>query len=150
MVQQGKYNQVFHAPTEAVTALISSPGAGDLIGARTVERANVGLFWMGIFNQLVALQTAFHAQFLPDIADAELPASRRDAIASAAESISRILHGRGIGGAGAAGGWYHDLKRAVDENVGALDEAAQQRSRGATLAWALLIAAGLFALWQLH
>lgn len=120
-VMKKGYNQVFQVPSEPLVALISHPSAGGLIGKKTIERASVSLWQMGLFNQLVRQQTEFYARFLPEISDENLASDRREALANAAGSISHMLHGR-IGDAS----WYAEMVAALEENRNAL---ATRRSR---------------------
>ena len=114
------YAQVFPVPTQTVAAVLTSPSAGDLMNAQMIEAANLALYRIGVFNQLVAQQTDFNTRHLPEIRDDTLLPERRKALAMAAFSISHMLHGTGIGNANAPGCWYRDLTDAVEQNVSAL------------------------------
>jgi hypothetical protein len=81
LVMGGAYAQVFLVPTEPLTALIEHP---QLIRKETIEAANVALWQMGVFNQLVQVQADFIAQHVAEIRDAKLPRPRREALARGA------------------------------------------------------------------
>ena len=74
-----------------------------------------------MFNQLVEQQTSFYADRLPEILDSKLDPARRTVLASAAYAQSHMLHGRGIGDAGAPTGWYSQLKSRVAANIKVLE-----------------------------
>lgn len=126
-ILQKNYAQVFPVPTQTVAAVLTSPSAGDLMSAQMIEAANLALYRMGVFNQLVAQQTAFNARYLAEIRDDTLLPERRTALAMAAFSISHMLHGTGIGDANAPGGWYRNLTDAVEQNVSALSAELTRR-----------------------
>jgi hypothetical protein len=133
------YGQVFHVPTEPLAALIASPAAGGLIGKATVEAANVALWQLGVFNQLVRQQTDFNASHLAEIRDGTLPQTRRQAIADAAYSLSGMLHAQGIGDAS----WYAALMRELEANMRELaDRRAEGWWRRPALALATLFVVG--------
>lgn len=121
LVMGGAYAQVFLIPTEPLTALIEHP---QLIRRETIEAANVALWQMGVFNQLVQVQADFIAQHVAQIRDARLPRPRREALAKGALAVSLLLHERGIGGGekrhdGEVEGpdWYLKLKMELDRNI---------------------------------
>ena len=126
-VLRGSYSQVFEVPTEPLEALIQSPGAGDLIQSETIEAANIALFRIVRFNQLVRQQTEFYALHLAEIRDNTLPCRRRVAIARAAQTQSRMLHEYGIGEANKEYGWYCKLKTAIGANIKSLKSKRSRR-----------------------
>jgi hypothetical protein len=120
-VLAGGYDQVLVVPTDPLRALIASPHAGDLISEDVVYYANVGLWHLVVFNQLVEQQSQLVAQHLAEIADADTNAQRRDVIARAIGAQARMLHGRGVGEPYTASGWYRRLKDEVNRNIARLD-----------------------------
>lgn len=152
-VMSGSYNQVFEVevPSSPLEALIVGPGAGDLVKRETIEAANHALYQIGVFNQLVRQQTDFWGRHLAEIADPVLPSNRREAIARAARAQSKMLHGSGIGAAGADGGWYSRLTGAIDKNIGELrtrQARAWWRRPSSYLALAFVIGTVALASWQ--
>jgi hypothetical protein len=112
LVMDRNYAQVFHVPTEPLEALIANPAAGGRITEATVTVANVALWQLGVFNQLVGQQTDFNAQHIAEMRDPTLPPPRREALATAASSISTMLHRHGISDAL----WYSALLRQLETN----------------------------------
>jgi hypothetical protein len=119
--------QTYVAPTEPVRLLASAPHAGDLIANRTLSIANLALWQIHVFNQLVDAQTNWLTIHAQEIADPDTTPERRALLAKTARSLSWWLHARGVGEANAIGGWYRRLKEAVDADVERLGEA---RKRG--------------------
>jgi hypothetical protein len=113
LVRTNNYYQVFSVPTEPLAAIIEHPEEGWLIDTDTIEAANIALWRLRVFNQLVQQQTDFNAYYLPEIYDGTLSQPRREALAAAAGQISRMIHGRGIGDAS----WYRDLMDSLDRNI---------------------------------
>lgn len=149
-VQRRGYGQVFLVPTESLASLVNSPAAGDLIDTAAVEAASLALYWVGVFNQLVQQQTDFNARHLAEIRDETLSAERRDALASAAFSISHMIHGSGVASANAEDGWYRNLCDRVEANIRELDERARRPwwwQRWVALALTLLAASLAMAVW---
>jgi hypothetical protein len=149
-VQRRGYGQVFLVPNESLASLVNSPAAGDLIDTEAVEAASLALYWVGVFNQLVQQQTDFNARHLAEIRDETLSAERRDALASAAFSISHMIHGSGVASANAEEGWYRNLCDRVEANIRELDEMARRPwwwQRWVALALTLLAASLAMAVW---
>jgi hypothetical protein len=120
-------NQVFAVPTEPLAALATATGPGaELISQRTLIAANVALWRVRVFNQFVEMQSSFHVRHLTEIVDPNTGSDRRRALGVAADVVSTFMHGSGIGGANLPGGWYHELKEAVAENVANLDDRARR------------------------
>jgi len=115
------YGQVFLVPAHTVAALLTSPSVGDLVSLETITTANLALYRIGVFNQLVKQQTEFNTRHAAEIVDDTLPPERRTAIAREAYGISNMIHADGIGEANLPGGWYRSLTEAVEKNVCALD-----------------------------
>jgi hypothetical protein len=148
-IQKRTFGQVFLVPTQPIASLLASPAAGDLIRSETIEAANIALYRIGAFNQLVQKQTDFNARHLPDIVDEQLPAPRRKALAHAAYKISYMLHVDGVGTANAAGGWYRKFKDAVESNITALDASPWWNRIALDLAIVVVIAAAALVAWKL-
>jgi hypothetical protein len=94
--------------------------------------ANIALWQIGVFNQLVRQQSDFNALYLPEIGDSETSAEWRAALAKAAGSISYMLHRNGIG----EGEWYAILLGAIEENREVLVEHRGRRWKRRTSPWA--------------
>jgi hypothetical protein len=56
-VMKKSYSEEFQVLTEGLAALVASPAAGGFVRAETVAAANVALWQVGVFNQLVQQQT---------------------------------------------------------------------------------------------
>ena len=82
-VRNKRWYQVFVVPTEPLRALIASPHAGDLISEDVVYAANLALWHIVVFNQLVEQSTQMNALHLAEIVDPNLDQERREAIAIA-------------------------------------------------------------------
>jgi hypothetical protein len=123
-ISERRYSQVFVVPTEPLATLLGSAAAGRWISEQTVEAANVALWRIGVFNQLVDQQTDFNSRHLAEFRDDKLSPPRREVLAKSAEALSRMLHGEGIGDAE----WYQELKRQLAANIKSLD-ALGTRSR---------------------
>jgi len=113
LVMSGSHGQVFVVPPEPLTALIARSGEGWLIDTGTLDAANIALWRLGTFNQLVGQQTLFNALHAPEFYDENLPRDRREVLARSAQVMSRMLHLSGIGDAG----WYHNLIGELDRNI---------------------------------
>jgi hypothetical protein len=152
-VLQRKHPQVLVVPTGPLEALISSAHAGDLISEATIYFANIGLWHLEVFNQLVVQQSHLLVQHLVKILDEKLGERRRSLIASAIGSQATVLHRRGIGDPFTDGGWYRQLKESVESDIARLDAELRKRwypagERGlvlgdATAAVAVLVLAGI-------
>jgi len=148
-----KHPQVLVVPTGPLEALISSAHAGDLISETTVYLANIGLWHLEVFNQLVLQQSHLLAQHLAKILDERLGERRRSLIANAIGSQATVLHRRGIGDPFADGGWYRQLKESIEGDIARLDDELRKRwypsgERGlvfgdATAAVAVLVLSGV-------
>jgi hypothetical protein len=106
----------------------------------------VALWQLGVFNQLVQQQTAFYGAHMAEINDENLSQSDRLALAKAATAQAYMLHGRGIGNAGANDGWYRRLTNQVEKNASDLRRAARWWRVSPGLAFAavvLIIAVGV-------
>jgi hypothetical protein len=112
---------MFVVPTQPLTLLLASPATADLISPRPSSPANVGLWRIRVFNQLVTMQGHFNMQHLTEIKDMELPESRRDLLALSAQDVSRMVHRYGIGEANVQGGWYQRLKAAIRADLDRLE-----------------------------
>ena len=116
-VMERHYSQVLVVPTTPLDALIGSAFGGDLISDETLYYANVGLWHIAVFNQLVGMQDALLSQHLSEIFDEDLNVKRRYAIAEAIGSHGRMLHRRGVGEPVGPNGWYLRLSSAVDSDI---------------------------------
>jgi hypothetical protein len=126
MVEQRSWDQVFLVPTETLE-LPATTRVGDLISEETMFAANLALWRIGVFNQLVEQQTAFNAQHAAEIVDPATSTQRLRTLAEAAGQISLSLHADGIGAAAAPGGWYERLTSAVAADVERLTELLSER-----------------------
>ena len=120
MVMRGTYIQNYRVPTEPVSSLIEP--AGDIwpYSTETVRAANVALARMTVFNQLVQQQTDFNLRHAAELR--RLDEEERKPVALAARRISEDLHG----GAIADASWYHELKKALEDNIRLLEAALDQ------------------------
>ena len=120
-VHRGTFDQVFVAPIQPLELLArASPQAG-FISVATVSAANVALWRLQVFNQLVTQQTLFNALHAAEITDRATSPERRSALAEAARNVSFTLHRHGIGPANAPGGWYRNLKEALSGDIAELE-----------------------------
>jgi hypothetical protein len=126
-VRKGSYQQVLVVPTAPLEALIASGYAGDLITEPTVYYANLGLWHLAVFNQLVEQQTALVGQHLVEIKDPDLAAEQRERIATAVTAQAHMLHRRGVGEPFTEEGWYRRLKDAVACDITRLDRQLRQK-----------------------
>jgi hypothetical protein len=126
-LMERRYSQVLVVPTTPLHALIGSSFAGDLISEETVYLANIGLWHLDVFNQLVSQQTTMLAQHLPDVFDEETSAARRYALAEAIGSQARLLHRRGVGEPWSEEGWYRRLRASVDADLERLDRLRRRK-----------------------
>ena len=118
------YAQVYRVPAEALYELVQgSSDGGPLVSRKTIEAANVALWSIGVFNQLVQQQSDFNAVHQADISDESLSPTCREALAKAAEKMSVFIHLRGIGDVT----WYAELKTAIDENIRQLETTKSKR-----------------------
>jgi hypothetical protein len=114
------FDQVFVVPAEPLRLLATA--SPDPISPRTVAAANTALWRIEVFNQLVLEQTAFNAQIAAELTDRSTTSSKLEDLAQAAVLLSRMVHGDGIGDANASGGWYRELKNAVQANIDELEQ----------------------------
>jgi len=115
-VMERKWIHIYEVPTEPVAALVSGAAASTWINQKTIEAAGVALWQMRLFNELVRQHTDLGRQHFAEFLAPALPTERREAIATAAYQQSVFLHGA-IGTAA----WYHELKRALGDNIAELD-----------------------------
>lgn len=115
------YNQVLVVPTAPLEALIGSGYAGDLISEATIYYANLGLWHLEVFNQLVAQQQQLVVTHLAEIVDADLAEARRHVIADAIAAQAGMLHRRGAGEPFTDDGWYRRLKDTVESDIARLE-----------------------------
>lgn len=113
----GVFDLVFVVPTEPIELLATSPAGEDLISAETIYAANLALWRLHVFNQLVMQQTVFNAVTYTDRLDASVSRKRHDAIAEAAAYFSLVLHKYGVDGVAAEGGWYQRLTAALEKDI---------------------------------
>jgi len=116
-VEKFAWEQVYVVPTESLELLATTTLGGDLISEETIFAANFALWRVHVFNQLVDAQTAFNMRHAAEILDEHTSSVRRSTIAQAAQEIGVGIHSAGIGGAGAPGGWYDRLTKAVEADV---------------------------------
>src|SRR5262249_13874900 len=126
-VMRREWDQVLAVPTDPLQALITSPHAGDLISEDAVYYANLGMWHVGVFNQLVTQQSELFARHLSDLVGTGFRRGRRRAIARAVASQSRKLHRDGVGEADEPGGWYRRLREEVETNIARLERDLERR-----------------------
>ena len=120
-VERGTFDQTFVVPTEPLELLArASPQTGS-ISVETVAAANVALWRLKVFNQLVGQQTLFNALNITAIVDSSLTPERKATLADAARAIAFVVHRHGIGMANAPGGWYRNLKESLADDITALE-----------------------------
>jgi hypothetical protein len=120
-VKAGGYGQNFRVPTEPLTTLIQQPGEGAFIRRETIAAANIALWRLGVFNQLVQQQTDFNALYLSQ--GQALSDEQREALADAARNISVMIHRDAIGDAS----WYRGLMKAIEENIADLERRLERK-----------------------
>ena len=120
LVKKGSYYQNFRVPTEPIASLIQQR-EGWLVSRGTIEAANIALWRVGTFNQLVQQQADFNAHHLSEFNDKRLDVVQRESLAIAARNISMMIHHDAIGDAK----WYHRLMAAIDLNVKVLETRRQ-------------------------
>lgn len=116
-VRQGVLDHVFVVPTESLRLLSTAAPQRGFISERTVAAANLALWRVHIFNQLVTAQSDFNVRHLAEVVDASLPRERRELLAGSAEKLSFLIHRSGIGDANAPDGWYRELDRAIWRDI---------------------------------
>jgi hypothetical protein len=121
LIRDRKYEQVLVVPAEPLAALAATPVAGDLFSKETVYAANLGLWRVGVFNQLVGQQTSMIAAALPEIHDRRTRRSRRAALGAAIGAQAVMLHRDGVGEADEPDGWYYRLRTALTADLERLD-----------------------------
>jgi hypothetical protein len=119
-VARGTFDQVFVVPTEPLELLARAAPAEGFISVDTVAAANIALWRLHVFNQLVGQQTLFNALHVDEIVDSGTPRERKAALADAARAISFSVHRHGIGMANAERGWYRKLKDGLQRDIDAL------------------------------
>src|SRR5262245_44282113 len=124
-VRQGLLDHVFVVPTEPLRLLATAAPQQGFISERTVAVANLALWRVDVFNQLVSAQSQFNVRHLTEIVDPSLPDDRRQLLADAAEKLSYLVHDSGIGEANAPGGWYRELDRTIWSDIEALERREQ-------------------------
>jgi len=122
-IMDGIRYQNFRVPTEPVISLIQQPEEGWFISRETLEAANIALWRIGQFNQMVQQQTDLLANSLPGITNKKLPIHQREALAEAARKISFTIHFVTIGDSG----WYHQLMDSIDQNVETLQDRRRRK-----------------------
>jgi hypothetical protein len=113
----GSYYQNFRVPTEPVVSVIEQADKG-WIHRKTIEAANLALWRLGIFNQLVQQQTDFNAAHLSEFGDPSTTSAHRNTLANAAKKVSNMIHGDAIGDTR----WYPNLITEIDRNIQALEQ----------------------------
>jgi hypothetical protein len=119
-VVRGTFDQVFVVPTEPLELLARAAPAKGFISVDTVAAANIALWRLHVFNQLVGQQTLFNALHVIEIVDRDTPPERKSVLGDAARAISFSVHRHGIGMANAERGWYRKLKDGLQRDIDAL------------------------------
>jgi hypothetical protein len=117
-----RFAQVLEVPTQPVAAVATAAYPADLLLEQTRFAANTALWRLRVFNQLVGVQTSFNTRHAVEVANADTPPQRLHELAEASARIALMLHGDGIGHAGAHDGWYGALKDSLQRNVRHLDD----------------------------
>jgi hypothetical protein len=146
MLLERKYEQVLVVPSEPLTALVASPLAGDLVSEETIYAANLALWHIAGFNQLVLQHTWMLASALFEINRPNTAEEDLIGIATAIGAQTTLLHRRGVGEPDEPGGWYRRLRTAVNADIGRLATDRQwKRLYGMADAAALLLLMGAVA-----
>jgi len=119
--------QLLVVPTAPLGALISSPHAGDLISETTIYFANIGLWHLEVFNQLVVQRSQLLTQYQVRISEKKLGERRRSLIARTLGSQAAALQRRSVVGSSTDGEWYRELKASVESDIARLDAALAKR-----------------------
>ena len=120
-IERGGFDLVFVVPTEPLEHLARASPRTGFISVETVSAANVALWRLQVFNQLVGQQTLFNALNAAEITNRSLDPERKAALAEAARGMSFTVHRHGIGLANAPGGWYRNLKEALSSDIAELE-----------------------------
>jgi hypothetical protein len=125
LVARRMLDYVLPVPTEPLAMLATTRPQPGLIETSTVAVANVALWRVHAFNQLVLNMHSFLTTNAAEITSADTDQDRRDELAAAAMSLSLFVHLDGIGQANAAFtdgsvGWYRALVERVSKNLGDL------------------------------
>lgn len=125
-VMASDLDQIFVVPAEPLAKLATTTPHEGLIERKTVAVANFALWRVHVFNQLVGLLTDFNSAHADEILSTSTEESRREELASAAASLSKMLHQDGIGWSWAAlpeggRGWYGALVGGLGENMRKLE-----------------------------
>jgi hypothetical protein len=117
---------VLVVPTEPLAMLATTPPRPGLIESSTVSIANIALWRVNAFNQLVRSLDAFLTANAAEICSTDTSADRRHDLANAASALSLFVHIDGIGAAnatftGGSVGWYRGFVDAVSKNLGDLN-----------------------------
>jgi len=116
-----RYARVPVLPTAPLAALISSAHAGDLVSAETIYFANIGLWHLEVFNQLVVQQSHLVAQYDAKVFEKKLGERRRSLIARAIGSQASVSNRAGVGEPFADGSWYRQLRESLEVDIARLD-----------------------------
>jgi hypothetical protein len=116
---------VLVVPIEPLAMLATTRPQPGLIESSTVSIANIALWRVNAFNQLVRSLDAFLTANAAEICSADTSEDRRHELANAASALSLFVHIDGIGAANAtftdgSAGWYRSFVNAVSKNLGDL------------------------------
>ena len=95
-IERGGFDLVFVVPTEPLEHLARAAPQTGFISVETVSAANVALWRLQVFNQLVGQQTLFNALNAAEITNRSLDPERKAALAEAARGMSFTVHRHGI------------------------------------------------------
>jgi hypothetical protein len=112
-IMEKGYFQNFTVPSEPIASLIQNAGNGWPLNDSTVIAANVALWKLTTFNQLVQQQTDFNVAHVAEFRDADLDADQRKLLAESARGISRMIHEHAIGDSR----WYPKLIAELTRNI---------------------------------
>jgi hypothetical protein len=130
---QNDYNQImgkgyfqnFQVPSEPYASLIQNAGNGWPLNDETVETANIALWKITAFNQLVQQQTDFNAMHMAEIVGGTITATERQDLAKSAKAISVMIHGTAISDTR----WYPKLIEELERNIAELEERKTHKFR---------------------
>jgi len=122
-----EYELVLEVPPEPLVSLVMAAGGGDLLLDKTVRSANVALWHIRVFNQLVRQHTDLLRQHLAEIVDRKTSRARLGVVARTVGAQAGMLHERGVGEANGPQGWYRTLRKAVRANLAHLGHLENDR-----------------------
>jgi hypothetical protein len=122
LVRGKNFESLFRVPEApgSLEALAATRYAGDLISMETVKWTSIGLFQLNLFAQFVEQQARLVDQHLLDIVSLSAGDPKLDQLAQMFRSQSFMLHRHGLAEPNTPGGWYWELKAAIEADVAEL------------------------------